>query len=556
MKNRLISVIRRWPAALLSHLQPAAASPGVPAPCASLARSESVADTLLEGLGIAASLSAGSAASVGALFASSPHRSTRSKDALADEIRVRARAINESQRGCQPIYGFLDEFPGKRTAHLERSVGIVHDSLRDIGPKHQVRILDVGCNCGYVTLRLAETFPSVVGLDISRRDLQLCRLLAAHAGSPARFYADDVLAIADSEQGDMENADVVLLYNVVHQFIFHHGLEKTKALLARLASGVDTVIVELALKADYVRHGKQHLFPENPEDVLTDCTDVEIEKLHDQPRPVYRLRRKVVRIGPLEIRPERIVYSHHPNALVSRKYYTGGGRFLKLFRFTQRQGPKSTEREVQALKALQHAKVVPRLLGHVVGRNSGAVLMSDVGGEPLGRRLQHPTRHQITPAVRMRLSGQYLEIAKTVHDAFGYHNDLQLHNLLASKDGSLMLVDFEQAAAEPTNDPFGLLLWSLFDLWGGRDNNRSTAIRNLRLAKRGLLPAGDHLYPDYSALKLPPQVRGLVEAAAKGGDWGAFLDEWLPVMRAAESGNDGSPASSSPAAGCGAQRGE
>ena len=528
MTNRFLSALRSRVAALRARpapsSAPAAPATGAGAPC-----------EVLQHLSVTQIPGAEPKATLGALFRSPPHRSAWPAERLGREIRTRAAAIDQLQPGYQPVYGFLDEFPGKRRDHLERNVTIVHETLEGVGPKHQVRILDVGCNSGYVTLRLAESFPNVVGLEISQQNLQLCRLLAAHAESPARFYEDDVLAIVDSAEEDLENVDVVLLYNVVHQFIFHHGFAKTQALLARLASRVDTVIVELALKADYVRHGKDHLLPENPEDVLAACADVEITRLHDRPRPVYRLRRRVVRVGPVEIRPERIEYSPNPDPLVSRKYYTGEGKFLKLYRFADARQRQMADREVAALEKLQHTNVVPRLLGHVVTPCSGAVLMSQVVGERLVPRLYNPGRYKLTLDDRMRLTRQYVEIAKLVHDAVGYQNDLQAHNLLVQRDGSLVLVDFEQAGAEPVNDPFGLLLWSLFDFWGGRAKNRPEAIRSLH-ASRHTQPATDgedYVYPDFSALTLPPVVASLALAAAERGDWGRFLDEWLPRLKAA-----------------------
>lgn len=533
MPKRLLTSIRRRAAAVLGRGDAPPADGAAAAPA-----SETPAPT--DAVLAHPSVTAGGTgpATLGAMFTSPPHRSTRPANALAQDILARAADIDRLQPGYQPVYGFLEAFPGKRREHLERNVGIVEDTLAGVTARHQVRILDVGCNSGYVTLRLAETFPNIVGLEIAPANLALCRLLAAHAGSPARFFADDVLAIVDAEDGDLENVDVVLLYNVVHQFIFHHGLDKTRALLARLAAQVDTVIVELALQADYVRHGKDHLLPADPEAVLADCRDVEVTKLHDRPRPVYRLRRKLVRMGPLEIRPQRIDYSPNPDPSVSRKYYTGEGRFLKLYRFADPRQRHMADREVQALEKLQHTALVPRLHGHVVDGRSGAVLMSEVVGERLVPRIYHPGKYKVQAADRLRWTRQYLEIAQAVHQAVGYQNDLQAHNLIVQRDGSLVLVDFEQAGDEPVNDPFGLLLWSLFDFWGGRDKQRPAAIRSLHASRHdAAAPNGGRVYPDFGGLALPPAVAALAEAAAsagaRGDDWGGFLAEWLPRLQAA-----------------------
>lgn len=470
--------------------------------------------------------------SLGAMFCAGPHRSSWPHERLDAEIRARAQRIDALQPGYQPVFGFA-EFPAKRTEHLERNVAIVQDLLKPITQKHQVRILDVGCNLGYVALRIAQTCPNVVGLEISAPHLELCRLLAARHGSSARFFSDDALALLASGQDDFENVDVVLLYNVVHQFIFSLGFAPTKALLARLASRVDTLIVELALRSDYVKHGKDHLLPERPEDVLADCSDVEIVRLHETPRPVYRIRRKSARFGSIEVRPVRIEYSPNPDPRVSRKYYTGGEQFLKLYRFDQPGDRAMFEHEVTALLKLRDTDVAPRLLDWVATPRSGALLMSRVHGERLVPRLYLAAKPP-TPAERMALTREYLRVAKAVHDAVGFQNDLQPHNLLWTRHGQLVLVDYEQAGPTATNDPFGLLLWSVFDLWGGRDPGRPAAIRTLRRATEDGAEAGSPAptYPAFDALELPPEVAALVAEAACGGDWGMFVTTWAARLGA------------------------
>jgi SAM-dependent methyltransferase len=531
MTSPLINLLRHRVAAFVGHLKAPSAK------LASLLPGRDAGfgpDPLLKDMRVGVGPEGGLVPSIGAMFAAARHESARPGEALAHDIRELAEAIDRLQPGYQPVYGFLGEFPGKRREHLDRNVRFVEEALEGVRQRHQVRILDVGCNIGYVTLRLAENFPNVVGLDISEQNLQLCRLLAVHAESSARFFQDDLLSIVASGEGDLEQVDVVLLYNVVHQFIFHHGLAKTQGLLAELVRQVDTVIVELASKADYERHGKDHLLPEQPEDALAGCVDVEITKLHDRPRPVYRLRRKNVRLGNLEIRPKEVDYSPNPDPRASRKYYRGEGKFLKLYRFTNPNQRQMVDREISALAALQHTEVVPRLLGHRVTERAGAVLMSLVSGERLLPRVYHADRYKLTDAERLSITRQYLEIARAVHEAVGYQNDLQAHNLLVRKDGSLVLVDFEQAGSEPINDPFGLLLWSVFDFWGGRDKNRPAAILSLRASKEGLPPREEVVYPDFSGLALPQSVSALVAAATAGGEWGEFLDHWIARLRDSE----------------------
>jgi serine/threonine protein kinase len=324
----------------------------------------------------------------------------------------------------------------------------------------------------------------------------------------------------------------------VHQFIFNYGFDKTKSLLAQMVARVDTVIVELARREDYVKHGKDHLLPEDPAAVLADCGDVQITMLVDRPRPVYRLRRRTVRFDDFEINARQIDFSPNPDPQVSRKYYTGGGKFLKLYRFTQASDRAMFEREVAALTKMRDSKRVPKLQGAQATAHFGAVLMSKIPGDRLLRRINRQAKQPLNMDERMSLTLQYLEIASEVHQSVGYQNDLQAHNLLLRPNGRLVVVDFEQAGARATNDPFGLLLWSVFDIWGGRDKERPAAIRSLRQGDGSRRPAAQQrIYPDFSALALPQAVMDLVAAAARPApkpDWSTFVNERLACLRAAQ----------------------
>ena len=136
-----------------------------------------------------------------AMFGTEPHRNTVPPEQVDQQIHALATSLETLQPGYQPVYGFTAEFPGKRVEHLERNVTLVHEHFKEVPSKHQVRILDVGCNSGYVALRLGETFPNVVGLEIAQPSLQLCRLLpetagairSARAGSASLMTMDAVL---------------------------------------------------------------------------------------------------------------------------------------------------------------------------------------------------------------------------------------------------------------------------------------------------------------------------------------------------------------------------
>src|SRR3954466_8281345 len=104
---------------------------------------------------------------------------------------------------------------------------------------------------------------------------------------PAKFYVQDFIELMELGELDDANVDCVLLLNVVHQFIFSKGLSYVQRFMSRLSQRVDVIFVELANKQDYVAHGKDHLLPEDPAIVLSQCSDCRIELLKTSPRRLY-----------------------------------------------------------------------------------------------------------------------------------------------------------------------------------------------------------------------------------------------------------------------------
>jgi len=461
------------------------------------------------------------------------HLRDESGRVLEDRIRLRATQVEKDQPGYHPIYGFIHKFPAKGLDLLTRNCVIVEQHLEHVQAKHQVRILEIGCNYGYVSFLLAEKFPNVVGLEIARDRLALCRDIAAYTESSARFFEHDFFKLIESGDADLENIDVVLLLNIVHQFIFKYGLSYTQALIARLARRVDISFVELARRKQFVKHKKGHLLPEDPEEVFKQCEDVEITLIEHKPRPLYVLRRKKVRIAQLEIEPANIDFSKHLNPQISRKYYTSNKRFVKLFRFTEHQGVGAFNNEVNSLLRMRDSKCAPVIYDWVTTRDFGAVMMSTVPGSSLrpllsGVRLkQFLYRPQFRNRnTRYKMTRQYLHFAKIVHERIGFHNDMQPHNMIVKNSEEVVLIDYEQAGRDPQNDPFGMLLWTLYDIWGGKTKSREEAILTLRLIEIDEIRPTGAVYPDFSELDLDDTVSALVDDALHYTDWGEFLVFW------------------------------
>ena len=297
------------------------------------------------------------------LFGTPPHTSTGPREELEEAIRTAAARIELIQPHYHPIYG-IDDLAQKsyRRELLLRNVDFVAAHFSDVPRKSQIRVLDVGCNLGFVAMKLAEAIPNVVGIDLMEEHLKICRDLAAFTGSSARFFKSDIVELLTTSNTEFNNVDAILLLNVVHQIIFRHGLPKTQVLLAKLANSVDVMFIELAKREDYKSHKKDHLLPWEPDEVFSLCSNSEISLLAAEPRPLYQVRRKRLRIGSIEIEPTSIRFSENSHTAISRKYYVGSDTFLKLYRLNRHHGPRAFHNEVQSLLKLTGAGICPEIL--------------------------------------------------------------------------------------------------------------------------------------------------------------------------------------------------
>ena len=440
------------------------------------------------------------------------------------KIKESLGKVKELQNDYQPAYGLLEDYPSVRQSLLERNCDLIINEIEAKGSEQQIRILDVGCNCGYTSMKIAETFPNTIGLDIQKDLVTLCNRLAANAGSTARFYDVDLFSFLLDDECDFESIDALLLLNVMHQIIFHYGFDHAKALLFKILSRVDYVFVELAKKEDYIKHGKDHLLPERPEDLLDGLQDHTIKKLADHPRPLYFIKKSHCSIGGIHIQYTHQDHSKSKSHLISRKYYSNKHHFLKVFRFTYGQSSECYERELNALFSSQQVSATPRLIDWTRGKGYGAILMSQLPGHALTTRIYSKTLFSLE--ARENITAQYITLNRQLHETIGFHNDLQPHNIYIDSHDNLFVFDFEQANPLPQNDPYGILLWSLFDIWGGRVHNRPECIASLKPVIQEKERSRSAIYPDFSTIEVPTLIKDLVHDAMTSDNWEKFIKEW------------------------------
>ena len=447
-------------------------------------------------------------------------------DALDAEIEQRLGVLRTQQGDYQPVYGIDSDQDSPRRNLLLQNCDFVERHFVSIQRKQQVRILDVGSNAGFVTFTLAKTFPQILGAEINPTAFDLCTLLAQKMKSPARFASVDILRMIDSGDVDFENLDCVLLFNVVHQMIFARGLSYVQMALRKIVQSVDVVFVELATRDQYVPHKKDHLLPVEAEEVLKRCVDCDIQLLRAAPRPLYLIRRRSLSLAADRFPFASIRFSANANSLISRKYYLNGSEFLKVYRFTAEQQPIAFEAEVQGLLAVQGTNVCPGIIDWGKNQYAGYIRTERIHGQILADQM---SRHD-TKEKKEKVVVELLRLAHELVRGGTYQNDFSAHNIIVMSDGSLRLIDFEQARPNPIYDPFAFLLWLISDLFTGRaDWYEKSDVEKLRLS--GSARADHTFYPDRKELVEAGLNSQFIEDAFSDPDWTHFVNEWYPKFR-------------------------
>ncbi len=107
-------------------------------------------------------------------------------------------------------------------------VRVVERVVAEAGAGPQARVVDLGCGSGQLTLRVARSVASVVGVDVSRAMIELLAENAARAG------IDNVEGrVAPIEHLEFEQGSVDV---VVSNYALHHLRDRDKALAVRKAA--------------------------------------------------------------------------------------------------------------------------------------------------------------------------------------------------------------------------------------------------------------------------------------------------------------------------------
>jgi predicted Ser/Thr protein kinase len=290
---------------------------------------------------------------------------------------------------------------------------------------------------------------------------------------------------------------------------------------------VDVVFIELATKAEYKTHGKDHLLPIDPAEVLSECEGCDIELLKQGMRPLYVLKRKQLCLPFGVVSANIVTFSDNIRAEVSRKYYHSASSFLKVYRFNEAQTPAIFHTEVEGLLKVRDLDIAPRLLDWAVDSSAGLLLMERLYGPSLKESISCFQREDKLRAV----VAESIRVASLLSEAQIYQNDFSAHNIILCSDGKLRIIDFEQACNYPIQDHFALFLWLVNDLHKGSLESYKRSIYGKLRVRSEPFRTPREFYPDLSSLKEDPFLGKIVTDAEQTEDtWHQYTKRWAQQL--------------------------
>lgn len=418
----------------------------------------------------------------------------------------------------QPVFGFEQHFSKRGVSRgcIDRCEYLASEIGSDV---KNLRILDVGCSMGYLTLYFARLGAKTAGYDYNEANIRFCQTLAAVHGLRSEF-SFGTFGLDYARALPKGQFDVAFLFSVLHHVVHLYGLARTREIMAAMLERVDTLYVELALKTENVPFPWKQSLPEDELDIFADRDSLEIVRLADFPalgettiRPLYRIRRKAAIANGITHRDAVGMRSAIKTGdTANRKYYLSADLFTKTFVF----GPQDRETysrflaEVEAYRRLGEEPNFLPLLRYGIEGNTGAFTVPRVEGESLMEAIK---------------AGRKIDVVRSTHDiarilrAFAlrglYWNDFRSHNLLVTEAG-LKAVDFEVSAPVEIEHTLHLFAWMIADIQHGR----------LETQERGAFAKGArHVPPPPFELKdFAAEIRPFVELALQSRSVAQFAE--------------------------------
>lgn len=358
----------------------------------------------------------------------------------------------------QPLYGHpeLSDNPSRSCDDRLIHIGALHDAMREkLG--RPVRVLDLGCAQGYISLNLADRGADVLGIDYLEANVDVCRQLAMeHPALLARFEHGQIEHCIETLESDQ--FDLVLGLSVFHHICHLLGVETTTRLLTNLAALTAVSVFELALAGEPLYWAKS--LPSDERTLLAGFAFVHElayfpTHLSQLSRPLYVASSRYWYLGgQLNAFDSGMGDSH---ALAqgthrgSRRYLFSGDKLAKVVRLDGERGQYNRAELVREVAAMQRvpdplAVLWPKMHAYDIAEREGWIvrdlivgdLLLDVimkGGQYDASRV---LRDVLTQLVALEQSGQF-------------HNDVRVWNVVLKDDGGAVLVDYGAIGSDPAD---------------------------------------------------------------------------------------------------------
>lgn len=212
----------------------------------------------------------------------------------SSDLIAQAKKLYAKVDPYQPLYGLGDDIASLRPTADRCKV--IYDYLdRDVRSK---RMLDVGCNVGYVSCFLAEHGANVTGWDYSTDNIAVCNAVMQLNDLQVEFATKTLSkeTVAAIKPGAY---DVVIILSVLHWTVHEHGLAYVQDCMSELLAKVPLVIVELAQKDELPGLGIYDDAPANDLSIFKDTDGLNIQKIAEfgthqktKVRPLYAVSAK------------------------------------------------------------------------------------------------------------------------------------------------------------------------------------------------------------------------------------------------------------------------
>lgn len=353
----------------------------------------------------------------------------------------------------QPIFGHPEYSmqSSRETTDRLKDIIAVHDALTGkLG--RPLRVLDLGCAQGFISLTLASRGASVVGVDFLPENIELCKKLGANNPElDADFVLSSVQDFVASVEPDCY--DMILMLSVIHHVAFHDSIDTALRTVSSAVNKSAVLLAELALSDEPLYWAEAQ-----PKEPLQWFMGVEfVKKLRDTGthlspvrRPLYFASDRYWFVAGLLGEIESVRNGGHRFAKASfkrsRKYFFGSNLLLKRLSLGDGDGEVNREefsRELAFLESVSDREDFPKLIAVEEDDSYLYLLRQKIEGELLSDLLDAGAEFDSLIVIREILE-QNIELEKLGL----YHSDIRPWNVLRKPNGRFLLIDYGAISKE------------------------------------------------------------------------------------------------------------